>query len=349
MAATTFPLPADGRPVSDAQWEQIGHGFMGSGWVGRPGDAAPVFADSTGPQVKIRSGQIFYVQGHGYTTGSSDIIVGPFAANGAGSTRIDRVVLQLSRTTYGVTPVIIQGVAGSGSSPAYTQNSVFSGAGVWQIPLCSVSLAPGFTSVSSGNVTVEVQPAGDWWRPWGVMGGREYASTNGEIGYVEGYGGAHQDGGAVAFHWPVMDIMTTGTVYLAKGRRYAVSADVLYGVQALAGNGPGLSGSPDAITNAFDAFTFYDSGLGSNIAEWITGPNGQNVRGGGWGGYRYRNRFEAEFDEATGRATELSFHGFPWWPGSNHRLTAYRSAYAGSKVFCRIEDLGPSSVLTAIS
>lgn len=126
--------------------------FMPDGIVGTIADTTAVYADSTGMQVKIRSGKIATVHGHGWYSGSSDFTK-TVTANASGSARVDLVVLRLSRSTWAITAEVKAGTPGSGVPPSLTQDAATTGAGVWEIPLATVAVANGAVTIAAGNVT----------------------------------------------------------------------------------------------------------------------------------------------------------------------------------------------------
>lgn len=151
MASSSWPTVAGSRVVNDDQWELMCSALSPDGVVGSHTDTSVVYGDSTGRQVKIRSGKLAQVAGGGWHSGASDITKS-IAANASGSTRTDLVVLRRSRTTWAVTEEIVQGTPGAGV-PALTRNAKGGGTGVWEIPLASVTVVNGAVTIASGDVT----------------------------------------------------------------------------------------------------------------------------------------------------------------------------------------------------
>jgi len=149
VAESSWPSPSNSRVVDDTQYEKIGIQLGPSGVYGDFTSPQLVFGDSSGMQVKIAADRYAMVRGHVWWSGSS-IFTKSIAANASGSTRIDLVVLQLSRTTWDVTTVIVQGTPGGGA-PTATQN--LGTTGVYQVVLAQVSVASGAGSITAGNVT----------------------------------------------------------------------------------------------------------------------------------------------------------------------------------------------------
>lgn len=150
MAESSWPNPADDRVVDDAQYEKLALGYgMMAGVLGDFTSPQLIYGDSSGRQIKVAADRFAHVRGHTWSSGST-IETKAIAANASGSTRTDLIVLRLSRTTWAVTLEIVQGVGGGGT-PALTQDTGTTG--VWELPLATVSVANGASSISAANVT----------------------------------------------------------------------------------------------------------------------------------------------------------------------------------------------------
>ncbi len=150
MAESSWPSPSNGRVVDDVQYEKLGITLGASGGVyGDFTSPQLVFGDSTGLQVKIGADRYALVRGHTWWSGSS-IFTKSIASNSSGSTRIDLVVLRLSRTTWDVTVAIVQGTPGAGA-PSSTKD--LGTTGVWELVLAQVTVASGASSITAGNVS----------------------------------------------------------------------------------------------------------------------------------------------------------------------------------------------------
>jgi hypothetical protein len=149
VAESSWPSPSNGRTVDDTQYEKIGISLGPAGGVyGDYTSPQLLFADSTGLQVKVGADRYALVRGHVWWSGSTSFTK-PIAANSSGSTRIDLVVLRLSRTTWDVTVQILQGVPGSGP-PSSTKD--LGTTGVWELVLAQVTIASGASTITAGNV-----------------------------------------------------------------------------------------------------------------------------------------------------------------------------------------------------
>lgn len=158
MTQASWPSPNhNSRNVTDGEYERIAARFSDDGVDGSPVDAA-VAAAGAGLQVVVRANVWASLRGHAWTSGTTDVTL-TVAANSSGSTRTDRVVLRLDRSTWDVTAVVLPGTPGSGA-PALTQDA--GDTGVWEIPLAKVAVPDSATSVT---VTREEQYIGSRVRP----------------------------------------------------------------------------------------------------------------------------------------------------------------------------------------
>ncbi len=151
MAESSWPTVAGTRAVTDDQYELMCAGYTIDGIIGTHTDTTVAYGDSSGRQVKIRAGKTALVGGHGWYSGSTDVTL-TIAANSSGSTRIDMVVLGLDRTTWAVNAYIVQGTPGAGI-PSLTRGARGSGAGKWEIPIASVTVVNGASTIASTDVT----------------------------------------------------------------------------------------------------------------------------------------------------------------------------------------------------
>jgi hypothetical protein len=136
--------------VDDSQWEKLAVGIGSTaGVLGDFTSPQLVYGDSTGMQIKVAADRYALVRGHAWWSGSS-IFTKSIASNSSGSTRIDLVVLRLSRTTWDVTVTIIQGTPGAGA-PAPTQS--LSTTGNFDLVLATVTVANGAATITAANVT----------------------------------------------------------------------------------------------------------------------------------------------------------------------------------------------------
>lgn len=148
MAESSWPAAAP-TVVTEHDFERLMCGWFGSGLVGDGSEDLLVFADSTGMQVKIRAERYARVRGFVWHSGDSIVTV-PIADNTSGSTRIDRIVLELDRSTWTVRVQVVQGTPGSGE-PSITQDE--GDTGVWQLWVASVTVGDGAATINAADVS----------------------------------------------------------------------------------------------------------------------------------------------------------------------------------------------------
>jgi hypothetical protein len=150
VAESSWPSPSNGRVIDDSSYEKVALSYgPDGGIVGDFTSPQLVSGDSSGMQVKVAADRYALVRGHEWWSGST-IFTKAIGANASGSTRTDLVVLRLSRTTWDVTVTVIAGTPGSGA-PAPVQNLGTTGS--FDLPLATVTVASGASTVSAGNVT----------------------------------------------------------------------------------------------------------------------------------------------------------------------------------------------------
>ncbi len=152
MAESSAPTVAGSRAVADNEYELLSSGFAADGVLGQWTQSTPVFADSTGRQVKVRAGFTALVGGHVYQSGTSDIVKS-ISANASGSTRIDMIVLGLDRSTLAVTSYVKAGTPGAGAPPALQRDARGLTTGKWEIPIGMVNVVNGAANLAAGDVT----------------------------------------------------------------------------------------------------------------------------------------------------------------------------------------------------
>ncbi|MFE6903779.1 hypothetical protein ACFVFJ_44360 [Streptomyces sp. NPDC057717] len=129
--------------MTDTEYEKIAARFSDDGVWGNPTDTAVVSAGS-GLSVNVRLGVYGSLRGHAWYSGASAVNL-TIGSNSSGSTRVDRVVLRLDRSTWTVRAVVKAGSPGSGA-PALTQQT--GDTGVYEIPLARVTVLNGGSAVS---------------------------------------------------------------------------------------------------------------------------------------------------------------------------------------------------------
>jgi len=144
MAQTSWPFEnIDTSETQFSQWARnIGEGVK-TGAL----NELEVYGDSTGLQVKVKSGQAM-VRGH-YYNNSAEVNLAITAAD-ATNNRIDNIVLELDPSANTIALKVIDGTpAGSPVAPALTQTD----GGIYQIKLAEVLVAALVTTINAGDVT----------------------------------------------------------------------------------------------------------------------------------------------------------------------------------------------------
>jgi hypothetical protein len=152
MASTTFPSGTP-RVVGDDQYEVLSAAWAADGIIGAIGDPNLVYADASGRQVKFRAGMFAQIHGHGWSSGSADIVKA-VAANGTGQPRIDLAVLGLDRATWQVSEYIKTGTASATPvAPTLVRDVLGTGTGKWEIPVGQIAVAAGASVINASDVT----------------------------------------------------------------------------------------------------------------------------------------------------------------------------------------------------
>jgi hypothetical protein len=148
MTQTGYPL-ASTLVQTPQQWSNIAQNWLGTGVIKGKLNELSVYADSTGMQCKVKTGQA-YMQGHFYQSDTSEVILAIATADPT-NPRIDRVVVRLDYTSDSIVLAILQGVpAASPTAPAITQNNTR-----WEISLAQVYVGANVTTIAAGNITDE--------------------------------------------------------------------------------------------------------------------------------------------------------------------------------------------------
>lgn len=144
MAQTSWPFEnIDTSETQFSQWARnIGEGVK-SGTL----NELEVFADSSGMQVKAKSGQAM-VRGHYYSNTAEEALA--IAASDPTNNRIDVVVLELDPSANTIVLKVLTGTpAASPTAPAITQTD----SGVYQIKLAEVLVDATITTIAADKVT----------------------------------------------------------------------------------------------------------------------------------------------------------------------------------------------------
>jgi hypothetical protein len=145
MTQSAYPLV--NSPILNAsQWSKMASNWLGSGVIKGALNSLLVYADSTGMQVKVKSGQAF-IRGHFFESDSEVTL--PIGVSDPSLARIDRVIVRVDWTANSLQLAVLQGVASTVPSvPALTQNT-----SRWEIPLAQINLIANVSSISADSVT----------------------------------------------------------------------------------------------------------------------------------------------------------------------------------------------------
>jgi hypothetical protein len=147
-----YPL-ANTQVKTPQDWSAMAQNWLNTGVIKGKLNDLLAYADSTGMQVKVKSGQAF-MQGHFYQSDSEELL--PIAAADSSNPRIDRIIIRLDYTSDSIQLGILQGIpAVSPVAPALTQNSTR-----WEISLAQVYVGASVSTIVAGNITDERFPTG---------------------------------------------------------------------------------------------------------------------------------------------------------------------------------------------
>lgn len=148
MAVTlTSYAPFDsgaGADVTEETWRNFMKHVLDTGPLANVLNEFELYADSSGMQVKVRSGEA-WMQGHWGTKATETTL--PIDANSSGGTRTDRAVLRADFVNNRLELDILKGTPGV---VAVTQNT-----SIWEVSLGQISVANGAVTIAAGNITDE--------------------------------------------------------------------------------------------------------------------------------------------------------------------------------------------------
>lgn len=149
MGQTYFPFDSgQGANTTENQWGLMAQNWLATGVLKGKLNELSVYADSTGMQAKVKTGQA-WVQGYFYQSDAEVVL--PITTADPTNPRIDRVIVRVDWTANTIQLAVLQGVpAVSPSAPALTQNST-----IWEISLAQVRVNATVTTIAAVNVTDE--------------------------------------------------------------------------------------------------------------------------------------------------------------------------------------------------
>lgn len=149
MTQTYFPFDSgQGANTTEAMWTKMAQHWARTGILSGISENLSVYANSTGMQVKVKSGAA-WIKGHYFESDAEETLA--IGTADASNPRIDRVVIRLDWSANTITLAIIQGTpAATPAPPTLTQNS-----SRWEISLAQVRVNAGNLTIPAGNVTDE--------------------------------------------------------------------------------------------------------------------------------------------------------------------------------------------------
>jgi hypothetical protein len=150
MTETYFPFDGgNGADVRESQWREMARHWRSTGVLNGALNSLQVYADSSGMQVKLKTGEAI-VDGFKYKNGAELIIAIPAAHPTYG--RIDRIVLRLDVANNLISAKVLAGTPSAVPAvPSLTQVLT----GTYEISLAKITVAAAATNLAAGTVTDE--------------------------------------------------------------------------------------------------------------------------------------------------------------------------------------------------
>lgn len=149
MTITYFPFDSgQGANVTETHWMKMAQHWLGTGVIQGVRDTLEVYGDSTGMQVKVKSGAA-WIKGHYFESDAEELL----SIGGADPTnpRIDRIIVRLDWAENTIQFAVLQGTpAVSPIAPVVTQST-----SRWEIALAQVRVNAGVLTITAGDVTDE--------------------------------------------------------------------------------------------------------------------------------------------------------------------------------------------------
>ncbi len=143
---TEVYYPFDDESVTQDEWSLMGRAWLATGVVAGEDNNLEVYGDSTGMQVKVKSGKV-WVKGHLYYSNAEQIL--SISASHATLHRYDAIVAEVDWVNSTMDVKVVEGTpASSPVYPTLTQTT-----SKWQIALAYVYIAATVTTITAGNVT----------------------------------------------------------------------------------------------------------------------------------------------------------------------------------------------------
>jgi hypothetical protein len=148
-----------GADVQEDTWRRFARHILPTGVIGDEGGEFETFADSTGMQVKVRTGECWIRAHWGESTTEKTLGIAA-APTATGTSRKDRVILRADFGRNLIELDVLTGVAGTVPAvPALTRNSL-----MWEIPLAVVTVGTGVITIAAVDVRDDRQRASAHYR-----------------------------------------------------------------------------------------------------------------------------------------------------------------------------------------
>jgi hypothetical protein len=309
MAKTYFPFDAGaGKDVMENQWGQMARFWRTTGVIKQAAGASlnemAVFADSSGMQVKVPSGEA-WVEGFYFKSTAQETL--SISTAHATLTRWDTVIIRLDWTANTIDLAVLTGTASaSPSDPALTQNTT-----TWEIALARVVVGAAVSTIASDKIVD--QRTLSRYGVWPELYNRAAATISaGGVAIIDSANSQAAKTTTVSADPASVVVFTEDVAVGSKGlvarvgevTTVLVQGNVSIGdwlvTSSTAGRGAASSvWKPGAFAQAVSAYA--GGGAGSVTALIGSDPRGQ-VQGGGWSAMAKPlspNTNDDEFDDAS--------------------------------------------------
>ncbi len=149
MTKIYFPFDSGaGADSYEARWSKMAEHWLATGVIAGELNQLEVFGDSSGMQVKVKSGKA-WVKGHFFESDAQETLA--IAAADPANPRIDRVIVRVDWDANTVDLAVLQGTpAVAPGAPALTQNT-----SRWEISLAQVQVDAAAATIAAEKVTDE--------------------------------------------------------------------------------------------------------------------------------------------------------------------------------------------------
>jgi hypothetical protein len=147
MTISYFPFDSgQGANVTEDNWRKMAQHWINTGVINEEMNSLEVFADSTGMQVKVKSGAA-WIKGHYFESNAEEVL--PIGSADINNPRIDRIIVRADFNQNFIEFAVLQGVAAiSPIAPALTQNT-----SRWEISLADIRVNAGVSTIAQVNIT----------------------------------------------------------------------------------------------------------------------------------------------------------------------------------------------------